>query len=235
MDGKHIRIVQPSGSGAFYYNYKNYYSIVLMAVVDSNCEFIFVVVGKNGRLSDGGVLEHTEFMRRLNNGQLHLPENDETIKNLNFAFVGDEAFALKNNFLKPYAQRELDHDKIIYNYRLSRARNVVENTFGILSARFRIFHTAINMKVENISYVVLGTCVLHNFLRRRSASYLTLNRSMQEGNFQSDVVEMDNLQPVNHHRNINNSAKQNRDHYKEYFVGEGSVPWQEEMLNMYRA
>ena len=94
MDGKHIRIVPPPDSGAFYYNYKNYYSIVLMALVDSNYEFIFVDVGQNGRISDGGVLEHTEFMRRLNNGQLNLPDNTETVKNLNFAFLGDEAFAL---------------------------------------------------------------------------------------------------------------------------------------------
>ena len=36
-----------------------------MALVDSNYEFIFVDVGKNGRVSDGGVLEHTEFMRRF--------------------------------------------------------------------------------------------------------------------------------------------------------------------------
>ena len=235
MDGKHIRIVPPPESGAFYYNYKNYYSIVLMALVDSNYEFIFVDVGKNGRISDGGVIEHTEFLRRLNNGQLNLPENHETVNNLNFAFLGDEAFALTNNFLKPYAQRELDHDKRIFNYRLSRARNVVENAFGILSSRFRVLHTPINMKVENICYVVLATCVLHNFLRRRSKAFIANNRSMQmEGDYQNNAVQMHNLQPAIP-RNINNSAKQNRDRYKEYFVGEGSIPWQEDMLNAGRA
>ena len=57
---------------------------------------------------------------------------------------------------------------------------------------------------------------------------------MQERNCQNDAVQMDDLQPLNH-RNMNNSAKQNRDRYKEYFVGEGSVPWQEDMLNAYRA
>ncbi|XP_076679553.1 uncharacterized protein LOC143374889 [Andrena cerasifolii] len=86
MDGKHIRIVPPPDSGAFYYNYKNYYSTVLMALVDSNYEFIFVDVSKNGRISDGGILEQTEFMRRLNNNQLNLPKNNETVNNLNFAF-----------------------------------------------------------------------------------------------------------------------------------------------------
>ena len=207
-----------------------------MALVDSNYEFIFVDVGKNGRISDGGVIEHTEFLRRLNNGQLNLPENHETVNNLpNFAFLGDEAFASTNNFLKPYSQRELDHDKRIFNYRLSRARNVVENAFGILSARFRVLHTPINMKVENICYVVLATCVLHNFLRRRSNAVIANNSSMQmEGDCQNNAVQLDNLQPAIP-RNINNSAKQNRDRYKEYFVGEGRIPWQEDMLIAGRA
>lgn len=134
IDGKHIRIVPPPNSGAYFYNYKNYYSIVLMALVNWNYEFIFIDVGKNGRISDGGIIEYTHFYERLNSKQLHLPENNENVNNLNFVFLGDEAFALKENLLKPYPQQDLDHDKRIFNYRLSRGRNVVENTFGILTS-----------------------------------------------------------------------------------------------------
>lgn len=121
IDGKHIRIIPPSHSGAMYYNYKNFYSIVLMALVGPNYEFLYVDVGKNGRLSDGGVLEYTEFYRKLKCNQLNLPENTETVKHFNFVFLGDEAFSLNENFLKPYAQRDLDMSKRIFNYRLSRA------------------------------------------------------------------------------------------------------------------
>ncbi|KAB0790238.1 hypothetical protein PPYR_15427, partial [Photinus pyralis] len=91
--GKHIRIQPPRKSGALYYNYKGFNSIVLMALVDSNYEFVFVDVGKTGRWSNGGVVEQTDFHRKLVS-KLHLPSNDETVKNLNYVFLGDEVFAL---------------------------------------------------------------------------------------------------------------------------------------------
>lgn len=75
MDGKHIRIVLPPKSGTTYYNYKNFYSIVLMPLVNFNYEFIYIDVGKNGRLSDGGILEYTEFHRNLLAKELSFPDN----------------------------------------------------------------------------------------------------------------------------------------------------------------
>jgi hypothetical protein len=53
--------------------------------------------------------------------------------------VGDDAFPLKTYSLKPYLHRTLTYEQNIFNYRLSRARRIVENVFGILASRFRIF------------------------------------------------------------------------------------------------
>nr|CAI5843193.1 unnamed protein product [Callosobruchus analis] len=41
--------------------------------------------------------------------------------------------------MKPYQQKGISHEEKIFNYRLCRARRVVENVFGILASRFRIF------------------------------------------------------------------------------------------------
>ncbi|XP_031341005.1 putative nuclease HARBI1 [Photinus pyralis] len=176
VDGKHVRIIPPRGSGSYFFNYKGEHSLVLMAVVNSNYEFIMIDFGVNGRISDGGVIEYTKFYDKLKNGTLCLPP-PRSLKNTNhsfpFIFVGDEAFTLRPDFLKPFNQRELDHDKKIFNYRLSRARCRVENTFGIMSARFRIFHTAIGINLKAIERVVMACCVLHNFLRRKYASLYT--------------------------------------------------------------
>ncbi|KAM4019366.1 uncharacterized protein ACNLHF_000069 [Anomaloglossus baeobatrachus] len=164
LDGKHVRITQPTNSGSYFYNYKGYFSVIMMALVNANYEFINVDVGMNGRVSDGGVLEHTMFGEHLQNGALHLPPNSETTGNLNFVFVGDEAFPLHANLLKPFPQSTLTQERRIFNYRLSRARRVVENAFGIMANRFRVFHTPINLKLQSIDSVVLACCTLHNFL-----------------------------------------------------------------------
>ncbi|CAH1379989.1 unnamed protein product, partial [Tenebrio molitor] len=75
LDGKHIRIVPPPGSGSYFYNYKGFFSIVLMACVDANYKFLMVDVGVNGRVSDGGVIEQTTFYNKLQNSNLKLPNS----------------------------------------------------------------------------------------------------------------------------------------------------------------
>ncbi|KAL4090171.1 hypothetical protein QTP88_025070 [Uroleucon formosanum] len=218
-------------------------SLTTKYLVNSNYEFIYVDVGKNGRLSDGGVFEYTEFGRKLLAKKLNLPDTNATVNNMNYVFIGDEAFSLEENFLKPYAQKDLNSEKRIFNYRLSRARNVVENAFGIISSRFRILHTPINMQLKNISYVILAICVLHNFLRRRCNAYIspitvdsedTDGCEKHQGDWRNNAVELVGLQPVNS-RTATIRAKINRDNYKEFFNTEGRVEWQDAMIRAGRA
>ena len=67
--------------------------------------------------------------------------------------------------MKPFPHLSLEVDKRVYNYRLSRARRVVENAFGILANRFRIFLTPIALPPVTVEQIVLETCSLHNMLR----------------------------------------------------------------------
>ena len=68
-----------------------------------------------------------------------------------FAFVADEAFASKPFMLLPFPRRnDLNFYKLIFNDRLSRLRQVIENTFRILASRFRIFRRSIIGKTGNI-------------------------------------------------------------------------------------
>ncbi|KAJ8910546.1 hypothetical protein NQ315_011059 [Exocentrus adspersus] len=104
LDGKHIRIVPPPKSGALYYNYKNFYSVILMALVNSNYEFMYVDVGKQGRMSDGGVLEWTSLNQKLVENKLNFPNNLETKEQFNFVLI---AYATNTTF---------DHENPISHY-----------------------------------------------------------------------------------------------------------------------
>ena len=143
IDWKHIVIQAPSNSGSAFYNYKGMHSIVLLAVCDAHYQFIVVDVGDTGRHSDGGVLSNSEFGAALEANSLSLPPKKPLGKSLStpipFVIVGDAAVPLKQNMMRPYPGRNLPEPQAVFNYRLSRARCIIENSFGILASRWRIF------------------------------------------------------------------------------------------------
>jgi len=67
IDGKHIRKKCPKKSGSMFFNYKQFFSIVLLAVADANYKCIKIDVGSYGKDSDGGVLSYSNILKRLEN------------------------------------------------------------------------------------------------------------------------------------------------------------------------
>ncbi|XP_049275508.1 uncharacterized protein LOC119405932 [Rhipicephalus sanguineus] len=113
VDGKHVAIVSPPNSGSKFFYYKCTFSIVLMAVVDSECKYVLVDVGA----------KESDFGRDLTDGCLDIPPLGSlpgTSTNVPYVFVGDEALQLRKDFMRPYPAKQLDDGKRIFNYRLSR-------------------------------------------------------------------------------------------------------------------
>jgi hypothetical protein len=139
IDGKHIAIRKPSQSGSLYFNYKHFYSIVLLAIVDADYKFMYIDVGANGAGSDGGIFAQTDVRELFEDGTIGLPPPSPLPGTsgppVGYFLVGDEAFPLRTWLMKPIPRRNLDEAQRIYNYRISRARRVVENAFGILVSR----------------------------------------------------------------------------------------------------
>ncbi|KAK6172139.1 hypothetical protein SNE40_015867 [Patella caerulea] len=227
LDGKHVAIKAPNNSGSVYFNYKKYFSIILLALVDANCSFIYVDVGANGRAGDAGVYASSHLSQALENNSLNVPEpkclpgRQELVPSV---VVGDDAFMLKPYMMKPYPMKDLSFEKRIFNYRLSRARRVSENAFGILTNRFAIFQRPLMVSPDTAVSVVLASIGIHNFLKKRSDAVYHCQGEMETGK-----KELAMFQQQGGNRNAA-CARQVCDELADYFITNGQVDWQWDMV-----
>ena len=143
--------------------------------------------------------------------------------------------------LKPYAKIDADITKKIFNYRLSRARRILENCFGIAAARFRVFRKPIVSKVENVITVVS----LHNYLMKRQNKFGNIqycppifvdsdgSEGLQSGDWTEEIQGDTGLLPLksSSSNNYPRDAKQTRNDFKLLnFNSDGEVPWQLERV-----
>ncbi|XP_026470287.1 protein ALP1-like [Ctenocephalides felis] len=231
LDGKHINFRPARKEGSKYRNYKGSDSIILLALVDAEYKFLLVDVGRNGRTHDSTVFRTSVLGMKMENKGLNLPSSIE-LPNANYklpyVIVGDDAFCLKENLLKPYPDRGLMYEKKIFNYRLSRARRVVENAFGILANRWRILLTTIPLDVKRVETITYACILLHNYiLSKKSACHWYVPSNSHESNFQTNVTEMKvSTNPSESSNRSSDDALQIRDKFCYYFNNEGTVPFQ---------
>jgi hypothetical protein len=242
IDGKHVAIRAPLNSGSEYYNYKGFFSIILFAMVSADYKFTYLDVSANGSSSDARIYNHSDLRAGLHANDINgwpppqtLP-NDENGEKVPYFIVGDDAFALRTYLMKPYGSRNLTKEERIFNYRLSRARRVVENSFGILANRFRVLLTTMCHEPDTVRLIVSTCCVLHNLMRTR---YPTLqNRLLDRDGPNQEVIpgewrEGRNLEDTQY-RNVQGPNRASREgkaqrnllkHWCNSPVG--SVSWQE--------
>ncbi len=180
--------------------------------------------------------ERTSFKQCVDSGEANFPAPDSLPNDdgpTPYYLVGDDAFALKEYMMKPYSRRNLNREERIFNYRLSRARRVVENAFGILVNRFRCLLKTLEVNPDKATKITITCCMLHNLMRMR---YPTLDRGQGDAvNSSGNLVRgawRHRLGHVGGEENLqgnygNNKAKAQRDYLKEYFNSPaGAVSWQ---------
>ncbi|CAN7983390.1 unnamed protein product [Ixodes hexagonus] len=248
IDGKHVNIECPAKSGSLDRNYKNSFSKSLLAVSDANYRFLYVEVGHNGSEADGGVFRRSNLQRKIEENLQGIPPDAAlgSVGSMPFFFVGDEAFPLRTYLMRPYprkSQFEQTHQRRIFNYRLSRARRVVENTFGIMAQRWRILRRPFKATNENVTRIVSACVALHNFLLQESAvsraaycppgtaDYEDWHGQLTEGSWRAEENGNSALSalPGRGFRSAS-LAYTVRDKLCKYFITDGKVPWQESMV-----
>lgn len=200
----------------------------MLGCCDADGYFTSIECGFAGRNSDGGVFQVSALGHWLEREGLNIPTestalpNDATGNRFPYFFVGDNAFPLRRNLLRPYSVRNLDNVKRIYNYRLSRGRKSIECTFGMLTQKFQILLKAISCrKYSTIISIIQCVCILHNYIRRYDGvQYTTTTDSFNVSNIRHAPILIPNMTFVNTPNGL-------RNYLANYFLQPNvALPWQ---------
>ncbi len=201
-----------------------------MAICDANYNFIYVDVGAVGRRSDGGIFKDSKMGEKFAKNLMNLPNPKQLLVDGNplpYVLVGDEAFQLSNYLMRPYpGKSSVSKDRKIYNYRLSRARRTIENTFGIIVSRWQVLKKAMESNPEHTVSTVKAIVCLHNWLRREdAANYLP---TVIQDDALSEEVENSVFGDTNYYSNNNSTSEAMyiREEFCQYFNAEGATLWQ---------
>lgn len=169
---------------------------------------------------------------------MDVPPCDEIYEgslNYPYVLVADEAFPLTPYLMRPFPGRDgLSPEKKVFNYRLSRARRVIENAFGILAAKWRIYRKPLIAKVETIEKMIQATVTLHNWLCKNESEKTNdiADKELSDGSFiegtwrtiiEPSTSALQQMAPSSTHTYSRASAAI-RQQFMEYFNEEGAVP-----------
>lgn len=244
IDGKHVACKAPPDSGSEYYNYKKFFSIILFTMVSSDYKFIWADCSGKGSSSDAHIYNNSELRAGLEHDDIvgwprpdPLPNDSQDVP---YFIVGDDAFALKTCLMKPYSSRNLTRHERIFNYRLSRARRVVENAFGILANRFQVILTTMGQHADTVRLIVKACVLLHNLMRTRYPVLQNrlIDRPGADGNIApGEWRQGRNLVDIQYHQvqapnRASREGKMQRNLIKHWCNSPaGSVPWQDRMID----
>lgn len=174
IDGSHIPISAPELHHTDYYNRKGWYSMVVQAVVDHEYLFRDICVGWPGSVHDARIFANSLLFQRITQDGLLSNGSPLTASGCQIpvCIIGDSAYPLQTWLMKPFIDSpSLTNEQKHFNYRLSRARIVVENAFGRLKARWRHLMKRNDMRMDGVPCVISACCILHNLCEIHGESF----------------------------------------------------------------
>ena len=115
VDGCHIPLKLPHGGNEArkeYYNFKNFYTVVMMGMVGADYRFLWASAGLPGSVNDACSFQACKLYQNISNGE-KLPEIYKTIKDIQIPplILGDPSFhgELKGRWRVLYRKCEAMH------------------------------------------------------------------------------------------------------------------------------
>ena len=163
MDGSHIPVpgMDPSLQSQ-YYNYKQFFSVVLLAIVDNRGLFRWICAGAPGSCGDSGIFKWSSFYKQIIEDQ-QLPEEERTVIAPGKVILGDSAFQNTEWLLAPI-DNPASREQRFFNYIHSSSRFVAEHGFGRFKWKFQCCRHRMYYKLEQVPDVIEACCLLYNFI-----------------------------------------------------------------------
>lgn len=168
IDGKHIPIKRPTKGNEKYINYKRFDSIVLLGICDTDYTFTAVDILTECNGNDAIIFRNSSFGKKIFENEINLPTAEKlpnSDKLMPYYFIAGNAFPLRKNLMRPYPGDSLSSPEKVFNRKLSKARLTADNTFGVLSARWKVLTKSLGFEPSNTKKVIYACVILHNFLK----------------------------------------------------------------------
>ncbi|VDL76064.1 unnamed protein product [Nippostrongylus brasiliensis] len=123
LDGKHFKVFAPHNSGSTYFNYKAYFSLVLLAIVNGGYRIVSFELGGKGRESDAGLFRTSPLKRLLEACHPLFPEGADLGGEgvVDYHVLADGGFPQRTLLQRPFRRTEIENDlaKAHFNERFS--------------------------------------------------------------------------------------------------------------------
>ncbi|CAF0962216.1 unnamed protein product [Rotaria sordida] len=117
LNGIHISVKSPLELETDHYNYKKFYSVIMLAVVNCDLEFTYINFGASGQCNDGSVYTRSNLSKVL---QHSIYEDYYMMINcikIQSHLIVDSAFVLDRTLMKPFPERpDMPQYNTIFNY-----------------------------------------------------------------------------------------------------------------------
>ena len=156
LDGWLCRIrVPPKGTPnviSYFSGHYQCYGLNVQACCDADCRFTCISIMCPGSAGDSRAL----FSSVLNELIENLPDG--------FYVLADNAYTLSSRLIVPYCGRDkADKSKDVFNFYLSQLRIRIEQAFGLLVTKWRVFKRPLEVSLNRAPQLVLAAARLHNF------------------------------------------------------------------------
>ncbi|KAH6805680.1 hypothetical protein C2S51_030511 [Perilla frutescens var. frutescens] len=166
LDGTYIPVKVSKSDRGRYRNRKGHISVNVLGVCDRYMNFIYVLTGWEGSAADARVLR--DAITRNNGSRVPIGNY----------YLCDNGYVNGEGFLTPYRglRYHLDdwvqgryapqNKEELFNMKHSKARNVIERTFGLLKMRWAILRSPSFYPIKVHNRIIMACCLLHNFIRK---------------------------------------------------------------------